>query len=123
MPIKRKTWKEFRETGLLWRINSAILHLYGWALVFEYPDKTDEGEPIAVYPARVSFRGFTREADEKGYEMLTTYMAREARELLGEVFEVEMPEGVSLERWAAATPEKRAAYAEWRKSDPGCAGH
>ena len=32
--VDRKTWKEFRESGLLWFINT-ILHMFGWAIVVD----------------------------------------------------------------------------------------
>ena len=32
--VKEKSWEEFRGTGLLWMMNS-ILHLFGWAIVYE----------------------------------------------------------------------------------------
>ena len=35
--MERKEWNEFRQTGLLWFINS-ILHLFGWAIVLSYND-------------------------------------------------------------------------------------
>lgn len=30
--INRKTWEEFRESGMLWWVNR-MLHLLGWAIV------------------------------------------------------------------------------------------
>jgi len=35
--VKKKTWKEFRETGLLWWINM-VLHTFGWAIVIDIND-------------------------------------------------------------------------------------
>ena len=32
--IDKKTWQEFKDSGLLWWINM-ILHTFGWAIVFE----------------------------------------------------------------------------------------
>lgn len=32
--VKKKTWQEFRKTGLLWFMNT-ILHAFGWAIVVE----------------------------------------------------------------------------------------
>lgn len=52
--MEKKEWKEFRESGLLWFINS-ILHLFGWSIVFEISDN----EIISIYPARVTYRGFS----------------------------------------------------------------
>lgn len=52
--MKRKSWQEFRATGMLWWVNRA-LHLFGWAIVVEVDDA---GEVADAYPARVKFRGF-----------------------------------------------------------------
>lgn len=32
--INKKTWDEFRATGLLWLVNT-ILHVFGWAIVVD----------------------------------------------------------------------------------------
>lgn len=81
--VFKKTWKEFRETGLLWWINTS-LHLFGWAIVFEIEE---DGEITKVYPARVKFRGFDAESTEESYKVLTKYMADQGQELLLEVNE------------------------------------
>ena len=54
--IDKKTWDEFRSTGLLLFVNT-MLHIFGWAIVVKY----DDDDSITAYPARVKFRGF----DEK----------------------------------------------------------
>lgn len=77
--IKKKEWKEFKEAGLLWFVNS-MLHIFGWAIVFEQED----GEIINVYPARCKFRGFNEESNDKGYYKISKYMAEHADELLQE---------------------------------------
>lgn len=46
--VKKKTWQEFRKTGLLWFMNT-ILHAFGWAIVVE----VERGEITGAYPARV----------------------------------------------------------------------
>lgn len=51
--VTRKTWKEFRECGLLWWINM-LLHTFGWSVVINVEDNGDITE---VYPACVKFRG------------------------------------------------------------------
>ena len=49
--VIRKEWEEFRKSGLLWFINM-MLHVFGWAIVYEY-----ENEKItSVYPARTNSR-------------------------------------------------------------------
>lgn len=64
--VTRKTWKEFRKSGLLWFINS-MLHAFGWAIVFY----TKEDGTLEVYPARVRFRGFDTDTNTKGYITLS----------------------------------------------------
>lgn len=68
-PITRKTWKEFRESGLLWFINS-ILHLFGWCITVEIKDD----EIVNAYPARCKFRGFSESSNDKGYAAVTKYL-------------------------------------------------
>ena len=46
--VTKKSWEEFRSTGLLWWINM-ILHTFGWAICYEF----DDGKIVEVYPARV----------------------------------------------------------------------
>lgn len=75
--IKAKTWKEFRETGLLWWINTQ-LHMFGWALVYDYHE---DGNLNGVYPARVKFRGFSTKQVEKGYKMVSSYLKENIDEL------------------------------------------
>jgi len=77
--IEEKTCKEFRETKLLWFINQT-LHLFGWAIVYEFEDK----EVKRVYPARVKFRGFDEKNNSKGYEGLSKYLKDNISELYEE---------------------------------------
>lgn len=79
--IKKKTWEEFKNTGLLWFINT-ILHAFGWAIVLECDNKV-----ITAFPARVRFRGFSQQANDKNYLKLTEYMANNSNDLLKEVEE------------------------------------
>jgi hypothetical protein len=80
-PIEGASWKEFQEAGLLWWVNR-VLHLFGWVIVFV----GEEGqEPRQVFPARTTFRGFTADAEEQGFERLTAHLAREAPHLLRDV--------------------------------------
>lgn len=78
--ITKKEWSEFRSTGLVLIINQ-ILHIFGWALVFEI--KNDEVKN--VYPARVKFRGFDNESTDEAYLKVSKYMKDNASELLDEV--------------------------------------
>jgi len=85
--IEKKSWEEFRNTGLLWWVNR-ILHLFGWAIVVD-ADKDEKGnlKILDVYPARVKFRGFSRESEERNFKKLTKYLAKESETLLKEVEE------------------------------------
>lgn len=74
--IERKTWNEFRDTGLFLFANS-FLHIFGWALV--YDTDTD-----AVYPARVRYRGFDNKSVAKAHRKLSAFMKEEADQLYKE---------------------------------------
>lgn len=80
--MDKKTWDDFRKTGLLWWINM-ILHTFGWAIVIE----TENGEVIGAYPARVKYRGFSEEDNTIGYIKLSAFMNDNAEELLEEANE------------------------------------
>lgn len=75
------TWAEFKASGLLWWTNR-MLHLFGWAIVYE-----SEGEKITkVYPARVKFRGFSEDVETKGFKDLLDYMVKSAEILRKECY-------------------------------------
>jgi hypothetical protein len=74
--VTKKEWSEFRSTGLVLIINQ-ILHIFGWALVFEI----ENDEIKNVYPARVKFRGFDNESTSEAYKKLSEYMVENAEEL------------------------------------------
>ncbi|MDU5206320.1 MAG: hypothetical protein E6182_10175 [Clostridioides difficile] len=78
--INRKEWKEFKDSGLLWWINT-LLHTLGWAIVFEYDEK---GNITDTYPARVKFRGFDERANESGYKNISKFIKENANELFKE---------------------------------------
>ncbi len=75
-------WAEFADSGFLWLVNHA-LHVFGLAIVMERDEVT--GAVSRVYPARVTYRGFGRASDERGYQRVTAYMRDNAAELLREV--------------------------------------
>lgn len=77
--IDKKSWNEFRASGLLWFANS-ILHLFGWAIVI----KMDGDNVLEVFPARVSYRGFSEESNEKGYIKVTRFLQENINVLLKE---------------------------------------
>jgi len=74
--VNKKDWNEFRSTGLVLIINQ-ILHIFGWAIVFE----VENNKVKNVYPARVKFRGFDNDSTDKAYKKLSEYMLENAEEL------------------------------------------
>jgi hypothetical protein len=74
--IEKRSWDDFRDTGLLWFINTT-LHLFGWALVYDVESKS-------MYPARCRFRGFSEEINSEGYADLSQYIRENADELARE---------------------------------------
>ena len=77
--INRKTWEEFRNSGLLWWINQQ-LHIFGWSIVVVM----EEDKILEAYPARVKFRGFDDNNNTQGYIKVSKYMKENADELLKE---------------------------------------
>ncbi len=75
--VDRKTWEEFRKSGMLWWINM-LLHTFGWAIVVQLSESGDIDE---VYPARVKFRGFDSDNNDKGYIAVTKYLKDNIDEL------------------------------------------
>jgi hypothetical protein len=80
--VDRKSWDEFRRTGLLWFVNT-LLHTFGWAIVIEYDDEVKDAV-VGVYPARVTYRGFPKEAEDAARKNLAEYMRENADELYDE---------------------------------------
>ena len=84
--VTKKTWNEFRKTGLLLLVNQ-FLHLFGWAIVFDFETfnkKKDTGKIKEVYPARVKFRGFDPVTVGKSYIKITNYLKKNVDKLLTE---------------------------------------
>lgn len=77
-PIKERSWKEFRESGLFWWINM-LLHTFGWVIVVEL---NDDEEISRVFPAKTTYRGFSEASNTRGYENITNYMVQNSEELL-----------------------------------------
>lgn len=78
--VQKKEWSEFRNTGLLLIINQ-LLHVFGWAIVFEF-----EGDKIVnVYPARVKFRGFDEKSTSEAYVKVTEYLKENINQLDEEI--------------------------------------
>ena len=80
--VTRKSWNEFRESEIMWMVNT-ILQVFGWSIVVEM----DDDKVTDVYPARVKYRGFTQKTNSKGYIKLSNYMQENADELLKEAIE------------------------------------
>jgi hypothetical protein len=78
--VERRTWDEFRESGMLWAMNT-ILHWFGWAIVVV----TDDADPsnfggagpvvLGAQPVRTKWRGFPAENNDRGIARLTEWMA------------------------------------------------
>lgn len=80
--VSRKTWEEFKESGMLWWINM-ILHTFGWAIVFEY----ENSKVVNVYPARVKYRGFAEQNNTEGYIKVSQYLKDNVDNILKESME------------------------------------
>lgn len=78
--VEKKTWKEFRASGMLWWVNM-ILHTFGWAITV---DIEDDGTISDAYPVRVKFRGFSEKVNTEGYQKVSQYMKDNADNLLEE---------------------------------------
>ena len=81
--VNKKSWKEFRDCGLLWWVNM-ILHTMGWAICYEFDEDNNISE---VYPARVKFRGFGDKNNTDGYIKVSQFMKENAEDLLKEALE------------------------------------
>lgn len=81
--VTRKTWNEFRETGLFLLVNQ-FLHIFGWTLVVEV---AEDEEVTECYPARTKFRGFGENSISAAYQRISKYMADNAAELYEEAKE------------------------------------
>ena len=78
--VSRKTWVDFRKSGLLWFINRT-LHLFGWAIVVVVEA---DGSIAECYPAQVKFRGFDETSETEGFIAVTEHMAENTPRLLEE---------------------------------------
>lgn len=73
MAHTKKSWEEFRKTGLFHFVN-VFLHMFGWAIVVVLKDN---GEVDEVYPARTDWRGFSEESNTKAYNNVTAFLQKE----------------------------------------------
>ncbi len=76
--VDKKSWDEFQKTGLILYINQ-ILHVFGWAIVVEREDGSDEIK--SIYPARVKFRGFDNNSVSKAYIKISNWLKHNINEL------------------------------------------
>lgn len=81
--ITKKTWQDFRDTGLFMFINT-ILHAFGWALVVSV---NDEGDVVDCYPARVKFRGFDGDDQTEMHKKIGNYLKDNSDQLAKEAGE------------------------------------
>lgn len=77
---KKDILKEFRESGMLWFINT-ILHVFGWAIFISLGE---DGEVAEMYPARTAYRGFESESNDRGYQRVSRFMLENAARLVAE---------------------------------------
>jgi hypothetical protein len=82
--VDRKTWKEFRESGLLWFINT-ILHMFGWAIVVDVD--MEDNNIKECYTAKVKFRGFKEEHNTEGYIKVTEHLKENIDKLIEDIKE------------------------------------
>ena len=80
--VKKQDWQSFRNTGLVVIINQ-ILHIFGWSIVFDIKDD----KIVDVYPARVKFRGFSEDSQQRAYTKISEYMLENAYILNKEIQE------------------------------------
>jgi len=81
--VTKKTWQDFRDTGLFMFINT-ILHAFGWAIVVEVDE---DGIINNCYPARVKFRGFDGDDQTEMHKKIGNYLKDNSEELAKEAAE------------------------------------
>lgn len=79
--VTKKTWQEFRDTGLFLFINS-ILHVFGWCIIVEVDKKTNS--ITDAYPARVKFRGFSEDDYDEAHKKIGSYLKDNSQDLFNE---------------------------------------
>jgi hypothetical protein len=73
----RRSWEEFRETGLLYFINS-FLHIFGWEIT-AYID--GEGKTVECCPTQTDFREINIDSAKLSYKKLARYMKDHSHKL------------------------------------------
>jgi hypothetical protein len=75
----KRAIKEFRESGLLWFINT-ILQVFGWSIYVDL-----NGDEITGFrPGRNKARGFEEKYNTEGYIKVSEYLKKNIDELLKE---------------------------------------
>lgn len=70
--MEKSNWNEFQNSGLLLFVNQ-LLHLFGWAIIFEQDQETKE--ITKVYPAKVKWKGFSNEDVYESYAKITKHVS------------------------------------------------
>ena len=70
--IKRISWEQFRQSGMLWWVNR-ILHTFGLVIVVEV---NEDGKVLEAYPAECDYQGFGMEDEIEGFAKVSQYMKK-----------------------------------------------
>lgn len=65
-----KTWEEFRESGILWAVNTMLQHLFGWCIVYDYQSNSE----LRVVPCKTVAKVFDDKANKEGHDKLIRYL-------------------------------------------------
>ncbi len=76
--IERRTWEEFRETGLV-KIINVIIRAFGWSIYYEY---TNDKKFVQVYPIRCKHMRLGDASMTKAYLNLAKWMNENSEELV-----------------------------------------
>ncbi len=79
--LKKKSWDEFRQTGLFMLVNT-ILHVFGWTLTVAVDEET--GMVTDCFPCRTSYRGFSEEDTTEMYKRIGVYIKEKAEQIESE---------------------------------------
>lgn len=79
--VTKQSWDTFRESGLLFYVNM-ILHVFGWSIVVEIDN---DNKVTSCFPARVKYRGFSDDVQDRGYKKITNYMKNNINSLMDDM--------------------------------------
>jgi hypothetical protein len=80
---EKRSWDEFRNTGLLWWINRT-LQLFGWSIAVMVDDES--GKIIDAFPIRNRYRGFTQDSEEEGFKKVSSYIRKDYQDFTADAF-------------------------------------